>query len=79
MTADEPTLPGHVARLLSLPDACAVLGGLSRATLYREMARGRLASAVRLAATLTRGVCHAIPRFFAVASLEVTTACAMRP
>lgn len=44
MTAHEPILRDHVARLVSLPDACAVLGGLSRATLYREMARGRLMS-----------------------------------
>ncbi len=29
--------------------------------------------------TLTRGVCRAIPRFFAIALAEVTTPLAMRP
>jgi hypothetical protein len=37
------------------------------------------ARAVRLTAMLTRGVCRATPRFFAIASAEVTTPRAMRP
>src|SRR6266513_2481816 len=41
--------------------------------------RRRLASAVRLIVMLTRGVCRATPRFFAIALAEVTTPLAMRP
>src|SRR5437899_236243 len=41
--------------------------------------RRRFASAVRLMVMLTRGVCRAIPRFFAIALAEVTTPLAMRP
>src|SRR5207237_734263 len=41
--------------------------------------RRRFASAVRLMLMLTRGVCLAIPRFFAIAFAEVTTPLAMRP
>src|SRR5204863_3977509 len=41
--------------------------------------RRRFASAVRLMVMLTRGVCRAIPRFFAIALAEVTTPLAIRP
>ena len=39
----------------------------------------RFASAVRVMVMLTRGVCRAIPRFFAIALAEVMTPLAMRP
>ena len=38
-----------------------------------------LASAIRLMVTLTRCVCRAIPRFFAITLAEVMTPLAMRP
>src|SRR5262249_11935494 len=41
--------------------------------------RCRLAIAVRLTVMLTRGVCRAIPVFFAIGLVEVTAPLAMRP
>lgn len=36
------TSPGQPERLLSIEDACEALGGISRSTLYGEIAAGRL-------------------------------------